>query len=108
MARGESDGAAVLMDFVAAADRYARHGARVAFVFTARRSAELISAMRSKQLEPKRIRFVHPRIATAASVMLIEARAGGGIEATIEPPLVLYERPGIYTSEARAMLSSAG
>ncbi len=108
MARGESDGAAVLMDFVAAAHRYARRGARVAFVFTARRSAELISAMRSKQFEPKRIRFVHPRIATAASVMLIEARAGGGIEATIEPPLILYERPGIYTSEARAILSSAG
>jgi len=108
LARGESAGVAVLMDFVAAAHRYARRGGRVAFVFTARRSAELISAMRSKQLEPKRIRFVHPRIAMPASVMLIEARAGGGIEATIEPPLILYERPGIYTSEARAILSSIG
>src|SRR5208283_225982 len=107
VARGESDGAAVLMDFVAAAHRYAHRGARVAFVFTARRSAELISAMRSKQLEPKRIRFVHPRIAMPASVMLIEARASGGIEVAIEPPLIIYERPGIYTSEARAILSSS-
>ena len=107
LARGENAGAAVLMDFVAAARRYARHGGRVAFVFTARRSAELISAMRSKQLEPKRIRFVHPRIAMPASVMLIEARAGGGIEVAIEPPLIIYERPGIYTSEARAILSSS-
>ena len=62
--------------------------------------------MRSNQLEPKRIRFVHPRIAMPASVMLIEARAGGGIEVAIEPPLILYDRPGIYTSEARAILSS--
>ncbi len=108
LARGESAAAAVLMDFVTAARRYARRDGRVAFVFTARRSAELISAMRSKQLEPKRIRFVHPRIAMPASVMLIEARAGGGIEVTIEPPLILYERPGIYTSEARAILSSTG
>ena len=107
LARGESAAVAVLMDFVAAAHRYARRGGRVAFVFTARRSAELISAMRSKQLEPKRIRFVHPRIAMPASVMLIEARVGGGIEVAIEPPLILYERPGIYTSEARAILSSA-
>ncbi len=106
LARGESAAVAVLMDFVTAAHRYARRGGRVAFVFTARRSAELISAMRSKQLEPKRIRFVHPRIAMPASVMLIEARAGGGIEVAIEPPLILYERPGIYTSEARAILSS--
>jgi len=105
LARGES--AATLADFVAAASRYARRGGRVAFVFTARRSAELISAMRSKQLEPKRIRFVHPTIVMPASVMLIEARAGGGVEVAIEPPLTLYERPGIYTAEARALLSSA-
>jgi tRNA1Val (adenine37-N6)-methyltransferase len=104
LARGEN--AAVLEDFIAAARRYARTNGRTAFVFTGRRSAELISAMRSKQLEPKRVRFVHPRIEMPASVILIEARVGGGIEVAIEPPLILYERPGIYTSEARALLSS--
>ena len=103
VARGEST--ATLIDFVAAARRYARNRGRIAFVFTARRSAELISAMRSKQLEPKRIRFVHPQFATPASVMLVEARVGGGIEVAIEPPLILYDRPGIYTSEAKALLS---
>ena len=105
VARGEST--ATLIDFVAAARRYARNRGRVAFVFTARRSAELISAMRSKQLEPKRIRFVHPQIAIPASVMLVEARVGGGIEVAIEAPLILYECPGIYTAEARALLSSS-
>ncbi|HKN13144.1 MAG TPA: methyltransferase [Candidatus Binatus sp.] len=104
LARGENVG--TLADFVAVARRYARRGGRVAFVFTARRSAELISAMRSNQLEPKRIRLVHPRIAMPASVMLIEARLGGGIEVTVEPPLILYERQGVYTAEARALLSS--
>jgi tRNA1(Val) A37 N6-methylase TrmN6 len=105
IARGEST--ATLADFVAAARRYARRGGRVAFVFAARRSAELISAMRMNKLEPKRIRFVHPQIAMPASVMLIETRAGGGIEVAIEPPLILYERPGIYTAEASALLSSS-
>ncbi len=104
LARGESS--ATLADFVRAARRYARHGARVAFVFTARRSAELISTMRAEKLEPKRIRFVHPRIDMPASVVMVEARAGGGIEAAIEPPLILYDRPGIYTREAGAILSS--
>ena len=76
-------------------------------VFTARRVAELISTMRSKQLEPKRIRFVHSRLATAATVVLVEARVDGGVEACVEPPLILYERPGIYTAEAKALLSSS-
>jgi tRNA1(Val) A37 N6-methylase TrmN6 len=105
LARGESAGD--LNDFVAAARRYARTGGRVAFVFTARRSAELISAMRSKKLEPKRIRFVHPRDSMPASVMLVEARVGGGIEVAIEAPLMLYEHAGLYTSEARAILTSS-
>lgn len=104
IARGENT--ATLSDFVAAARRYARTGGRVAFIFTAHRSAELISTMRANKLEPKRIRFVHPRIDLPASVVLLEARARGGIEVTIEPPLILYERPGTYTSEARALLSS--
>ena len=105
LARGE--GTATLAEFVVASRRYARNGARVAFVFTARRVAELISTMRSKRLEPKRIRFVHSRLATAATVVLVEARVGGGVEASVEPPLILYERPGIYTAEAKALLSSS-
>jgi tRNA1Val (adenine37-N6)-methyltransferase len=101
-----SERSATLEDFVVAARRYARRGGRVAFVFTARRSAELLSSMRANQLEPKRIRFVHPQIARPASVILVEACAGGGTETIIEPPLVLYDRPGIYTSEAQALLTS--
>ena len=101
-----SGGGAALADFVAASRRYARNGGRVAFVFTAARSAELIAMMRANRLEPKRIRFVHPRLEAPASSVLIEARAGGGIEVSIEAPLILYAREGIYTDEARAMLEA--
>ena len=103
VARGEST--ATVTDFVSAARHYGRRGARVAFIFTARRCAELISVMRSKQLEPKRIRFVHPTLDAPASVVLIEARVDGGIELTVEPPLILYDAPGIYTEQALAMMS---
>jgi tRNA1(Val) A37 N6-methylase TrmN6 len=102
LARVES--AATLADFVAAARRYARHGGRVAFVFSAARSAELIATMRAARLEPKRIRFVHPRPAAAATSVLIGARAGGGVECAVEPPLILYARDRVYTDEARALL----
>jgi tRNA1Val (adenine37-N6)-methyltransferase len=105
VARGEST--VTIVDFVAAARRYGRRGARVAFIFTARRAAELISAMRSRHLEPKRIRFVHPTAATPATVVMIEARVDGGIEAIVEPPLILYHAPGIYTPEALAILNSS-
>jgi tRNA1Val (adenine37-N6)-methyltransferase len=91
-------------EFVAAARRYVRNGGRVAMIFTASRSAELISLLRIRQLEPKRIRFVHPRLGLPAASVMIEARADGAVEARVEPPLVLEERAGVYTEEARAML----
>jgi tRNA1Val (adenine37-N6)-methyltransferase len=103
VARG-GDGA-TLADFVAAAARYANHGGKVALVFTASRTAELIAEMKQRSLEPKRIRFVHSRPGESATMILLEARKGGGIEAIIEPPLFIYRAPGVYTDEARAMLT---
>ncbi|HUA34549.1 MAG TPA: methyltransferase [Candidatus Binataceae bacterium] len=98
---------AELADFVAAARRYARNAARVAFVFAANRSAELIATMRARELEPKRIRFVHPRVELPAASVLVEARVGGGVEVAVEPPLILYDNAGEYSAEARALLLGA-
>jgi len=104
IARGEQ--AASIADFARAARRYVRNGGRVAMVFAASRSAELIATMRSNRLEPKRIRFVHPRAELAAAAVLIEARAGGGAEVIVEPPLILHDRAGRYTDEARKILEA--
>jgi len=93
-----------LEDFVAAAERYVRRGGRAAFVFTADRSAELIALLRSNTMEPKRMRFVHPYIDAPATMMLVEARKHGRTEIAIEPPLILYDAPHIYSREARTML----
>ena len=93
-----------MSDFIAAASRFARRGGAIAFVFIGARFAELVSTMREHQLEPKRIRFVHPYRDAPATTVLIEARKGGGIEAAVEAPLILYDAPGVYTAEAREML----
>jgi len=102
LARGET--AARLADFVAAAARHTRHGGRAVFILGAARTAELLSAMRAARLEPKRIRFVHPYAAARASTVMVDARKGGGVEVEIEPPLVMYEAPGVYSDEARRLL----
>lgn len=104
-ARGDTG--ASLAEFTTAARRYVRNGGRVAIIFAASRSAELISTLRANRLEPKRMRFVHPRMELPASSVLIEARANGGIEVTVEPPLALEERAGVYTEEMRTLLERA-
>jgi tRNA1Val (adenine37-N6)-methyltransferase len=103
LARMES--ATVLEDFVAVAARYAKNRGRIAFVFDAARSADLIAGFRACRLEPKRIRFVHPRAGAAASTVVLEARKGGGAGTTVEPPLFLYEATGVYSAEAAQLLT---
>ena len=105
IARDES--AATLAEFVAAAKRFAANGAKAAFVFDASRSAELLRCLAANSLEPKRIRFVHPRADAPATTILVEARKGGGIETAIEPPLMLYDRPGVYSDEARELMQNS-
>jgi tRNA1Val (adenine37-N6)-methyltransferase len=98
---------ATLAQFISAAARYATHGGKVAMVFTASRTAELIAEMRYHSLEPKRIRFVHPRMGDSATLVLLEARKGGGVEAKVEPPLFIYGANGSYTDETQALLTLA-
>jgi tRNA1Val (adenine37-N6)-methyltransferase len=106
LARGASG--ATLRDFLTAAARYTTNGGRVAIVFTAARMAELMTELRARSLEPKRCRLVHPYAASPATLVLVEARKGGGVEVSVEPPLVLWQRTGVYTVEARAMLDGDG
>lgn len=68
-------------------------------VFTARRAAELCALLREQRLEPKRLRFVHPRRDKAASLVLVEARKHGGTGCEVLHPLVVHGPGGGYTEE---------
>jgi tRNA1Val (adenine37-N6)-methyltransferase len=103
LARGT--GSAELRDFIIAAARHTRGGGRVAIIFTAVRTAELIALMKSHSLEPKRLRFVHSFADSPAISVLVEARKSARIEAKVESPLILWRRPGEYTAEALAILN---
>ncbi len=99
-----SETGATAGDFVKAAARYLRFGGKAAFVFVASRAIDLIAELRASRLEPKRLRFVHPRADRKASNVLIQAQKGAGTELAVEPPLILYEASGAYTAEARKIL----
>jgi len=80
---------------------FLKQGGRYNLVFPAARLAELCSLMRSRKLEPKRLRSVHPREDRPASLVLVEAVKNGGTELTILPPLVVHEKDGEYSAEMR-------
>ena len=61
------------------------------------RLAEIMTLLTKYKLEPKRMQLVHPYIDREPNMVLIEANRGGRSRMKIEPPLIIYESPGVYT-----------
>ena len=71
---------------------------RLYLIYPSRRLGELIYAARKHRLEPKRLRFIHPKKEETANLFLAELIKEGGTEVTIEKPLYIYDNDR-YTEE---------
>ncbi len=74
-------------------------GGRFYLVHRPRRLVELITTLKNKKIEPKKIRMVHPSIEKEANMVLIEAVRGGKPMMKVEKPLIVYKEKGKYTDE---------
>lgn len=90
-----------LEDVVRMSGKLLRPGGRLYMVHRPFRLAELMSILVSHRLEPKRMRLVHPFVDKEPNMVLIEARRGGKARLSVEPPLIVFERPGVYTEEVK-------
>lgn len=88
-----------LEDVVREAARLLRPGGRFYLVHRPHRLIEIITALTSHRLEPKRMKMVHPYAEKEANMVLIEAVRGGKSMIKVEAPVVVYEKPGVYTKE---------
>lgn len=88
-----------LEDVVREGARVLRPGGRFYMVHRPRRLIEILSALTSHKLEPKRMKFVHPFADKEANMVLIEAVRGGGPLMKVEKPLIVYKEQGVYTDE---------
>ncbi|WCK56687.1 tRNA1(Val) (adenine(37)-N6)-methyltransferase [Aneurinibacillus sp. Ricciae_BoGa-3] len=88
-----------LEEMIQVSCRLVRSGGKVAYVHRAGRLADIISIMRAYRIEPKRVRFVHPRAGADANMLLIEGIRDGKPDMKILPPLIVYGEDGQYCEE---------
>lgn len=93
--------ACTLEDVVGAAARLLRTGGRMFMIYRTERFAELMSCMRAKRIEPKRIRLVAPQLDKAPNFALVEGRAGARSGVRFAPTLAVYGPDGAYTGELK-------
>lgn len=76
---------------------------RFAMVHRPDRMIEIINCMQKYDIEPKRVRFVYPKIGKESHIFLIEGMYKGNKGVKIEPPLYAHEDDGSYSLEVRRM-----
>ena len=90
-----------LEDIIRESARLLMPGGRFYMVHRPFRLAEIISLMVQYRMEPKRMRLVYPYVDREPNMVLIEGLLGGNSRITVEKPLIVYEKPGVYTQEIR-------
>ena len=63
------------------------------------RLVEIMATLTKYKLEPKRMRLVYPYVDKEPNMVLIEGLRGGKPRLTVEKPLIVYQKEGVYTSE---------
>ena len=76
---------------------------RFAMVHRPDRMIEIINCMQKYDIEPKRIRFVYPKVGKDSHIFLIEGMYKGNKGVKIEAPLYAHEDDGSYSAEVRKM-----
>ena len=88
-----------LEDVVSQGSRLLKPGGNFFLVHRPFRLVDILVLLRQYKLEPKRMKLVHPFVDKEPNMVLIEANRGGRARMHVEPPLIVYKEPGIYTDE---------
>lgn len=94
------------IDDVAAAAAYAlKQEGHLFLVHRPHRLGDIFRALKEHGLAVKRLRMVHPFADQEANMVLIDAAKGGRMYVHVEAPLIVFERPGVYTEEVSGIYS---
>lgn len=88
-----------LEDVVGQASKLLKPGGSFYMVHRPFRLVDILVLLRQYHLEPKRMKLVYPFVDKEPNMVLIEALRGGRPRMTVEKPLIVYQKPGVYTDE---------
>ena len=88
-----------LDDILMQSSRMLRQGGRFYMVHRPFRLAEIFSKMIQYKIEPKRMQLVYPYVDKEPNMVLVEGLKGGKSRITVEKPLIVYEKEGVYTKD---------
>lgn len=95
-----------LEDVISSARTLLKDNGRFFMVHRPERLVDILSLMRKYKIEPKRLRFVHPKPGKAPNIVLVEGQRDGGAFLKIEDPLYVHLEDNSYSKEIQEMYNS--
>jgi len=92
-----------LEDIISIARKLLKNGASLSIVHRTDRLIEIIELMKKNNIEPKRIRFIYPKVGSESNLVLIDGRKNGKSGLKILSPLYAHNKDGSYTEEILKM-----
>ena len=86
-------------DVAAATARLLKPSGHFFLVHRPFRLAEIMTTLSEYKLEPKRMQLVYPYVDREPNMVVLEAVRGGKSRMTVEKPLIICEKPGVYMPE---------
>jgi tRNA1(Val) A37 N6-methylase TrmN6 len=78
-----------------------KNGAVLALVHRPERLIEIIEEMKKSGIEPKRVKFIYPKVGKEANILLIEGVKNGKPGLKVEAPIYTHDSFGEYTEEIK-------
>ena len=88
-----------LEDVIVSARRLLADNGRMFIVHRPERLADIFGLMRKYNIEPKRIKMIHPNAKKAPNIVLVEGQRDGGAFLKWDEPLYVYDENGNYSKE---------
>lgn len=88
-----------LEDVIIQAAKLLKPGGNFFLVHRPFRLVDIMVLLRKYHLEPKKMKMVYPFVDKDPNMVLIQASRGGKPHMTVERPLIVYQKPGVYTQE---------
>ena len=79
-----------------------KNGGVIAVVHRPDRLVDIITSMKNNNIEPKRIRFVYPKVGRECNMVLVEGAKNGRAGLKILPPLITHNEDGSYSLEVKS------
>lgn len=88
-----------LEDVILSASKLLKHNGKFYLVHRPHRIVDIFCILRQYKLEPKEIRFVHPKVSSKPNMVLIKAIKAAKPELKFRTPLYVYKDNGEFTTE---------